>query len=245
MTAFERIRDGSWDGQAFRTAIVAGDMPEYHGSSVVPSVFDFPAGECPYHLESLVDHVTGTVDAAIRLADRFRVGCEDRVRLVSAATWHDVGKLVTRVWKDRWVCPECGRSHSGEGACRTRRCPGIPELRSVVGYHGHAPAGASEWLWGNIGTREGVPDPLKRHVGRMILWHSDVHDRIIRVGRGIEDAMSVLLSWADEVAKVSPTFVHADDERPMRAFERAYARAAGSEGGSSDEDDATESGGHA
>lgn len=227
---FEMIVNGEWDGDAFRRALVSGMMPEFHGSAVVPSIFEHLPGECPHHYESLVDHVATAIDVAIELADRFDVGGYRRVVLVTAATWHDVGKMVTRAPKDRWVCPACGRSHPAEGSCRTRGCDGVPVLRSVIGYHGHAAAGASGWLWGNVAAREGVPDPEKRHVERMIRWHSDVRDRIIgRPGRS-EDAMSVLLSWADEVAKVSPPYVEMVQERPMWKFERAYRRATGVEG---------------
>lgn len=227
---FERISSGDWDGEAFRCALVDGMMPEFHGSSVVPSIFDHRPGECPHHLESLMEHVAMTIDVAIGLADRFEVHGERRLVLVTAATWHDVGKMVTRAPKDRWVCPACGRSHPADGACRTRGCSGVLEARSVIGYRGHAAAGASAWIWGNIAAREGVRDPVNRHVERMIRWHSDVQERIIgRTGRA-EDAMSVLLSWADEVAKVSPPYVEMVQERPMWKFERAYRRATGVEG---------------
>jgi len=80
-----------------------------------------------------------------------------------------------------------------------------------------------------VAAREGILDPANRHVGRLIRWHSDVHDRIIgRRGRP-EEAMSVLLSWADEVAKTSPPYVEMVQERPMWKFERAYRRATGSD----------------
>lgn len=227
---FERVVMGEWDGEAFRRALVDGMMPEFHGSSVVPSIFEHLPGECPHHLESLVDHVAGTIDVAIGLADRFGVHGDRRIILVTAATWHDLGKMVTRAPKDRWVCPACGRSHHAEGACGTRGCPGVPEARVVIGYHDHAKVGASGWMWGNVASREGIPWPMKRHVERLVRWHSDVHERIIgRMGRP-EEAMSVLLSWADEVSKVSPPYVEMVQERPLWKFERAYRRAAGLEG---------------
>lgn len=236
---YGRIRAGDWDGEAFRRALMDGEMPEYHGSEVLPSIFEFEPGECPYHLESLVDHVCGTIEHAISLADRFRVVGRSRVHLVAAATWHDVGKMITRIRKDRWVCPACGRAHPADGACRTAGCPGELELRSVVGYHGHARVGASAWVWGNISAREGVDPGDSSRIAMMIRWHSDVHDRIIGRGRRTEDAMSVLLSWADEVAKLSPPFVGISDERPLWKFERSYARAVGSEGDRGDANHAT------
>jgi len=70
MSVFERISSGDWDGEAFKRALVDGMMPEFHGSTVVPSIFEHLPGECPHHLESLVDHVAAVIDVAIGLADR-------------------------------------------------------------------------------------------------------------------------------------------------------------------------------
>ena len=164
---------------------------------MIGSIYDHLPGECPYHLESLLDHIGMSIDTSLDLIRRYEIVGYHRMALTCAATWHDVGKMVTRLPKDRWVCPRCGRSHSSEMPCKTWGCAGIPELRSVIGYHGHDVAGASAWMWGNISAREGIREPMRTHVGRLILFHSDVHGDIVWRRTNTSDRLAVLLSWAD------------------------------------------------
>jgi hypothetical protein len=217
---FEQIRDSSWDGRAFRAALESGDLPEYHGGEL-GSIFEHQAGECPHHLESLLDHVTWVIDRAAESASRFELDPRDRITLVTAATWHDVGKMSCRDWKTRYVCQVCGRSHhSMQDACRTAGCPGVPEERQVVGYHGHADVGASLWMWGNISERLGVREPMRSHVRNLIARHSDVHERVMS-GRVERDPVAVLLSWADELGKTNASYVGDRTHQFLGAYERA------------------------
>ena len=235
---FEQIRDSKWDGKAFRVALEAGELPEYHGGELT-SIFEHEAGECPHHMESLLDHVSGVIHYAVELARGNELGRYDRITLVTAATWHDVGKMVTRAWKARYVCPVCGRSHhSMPAACRTNGCPGVPEEREVVGYHEHQSAGASIWMWGNIADRLGVREPMRSHVHRLIACHSDAHERMMS-GRFVGDPVAVLLSWADELGKVNAQYVGDRTDPFPRAYERSrrmvnHGRYSAAEGPSGD-----------
>lgn len=200
-------------------ALHAGELPEYHGGEL-GSIFEQKAGECPHHTESLVEHITMVIDHSITLASRFELERYQRITLVTAATWHDVGKMVDRMYKERHICAICGRSHGQFGACRTEGCPGPLETKMVVGYHGHATTGASLWMMGNIGTRLGIREPMLDHVRRLIRFHSDAHERIIS-GRGVErDHLGVLLSWADELGKMNAPYV--DIVSRLEPFPRAY-----------------------
>ena len=218
---FEQIRAGAWGGDEFRAALSAGELPEYHGGEL-GSIFDQVGGECPFHQESLVEHISSVIDISIGLADRNELGDDERTTLVTAATWHDVGKMVDRMWKTRHVCVTCGRPHGQPGDCRTDGCGGPLESRLVVGYHGHAQSGASLWMWGNISDRLGVPEPMRGHVRELILRHSDVHSAIVK-GRPEGDPLAVLLSWADEQAKVYPPY--GDPVRKLSNFPGAYRNA--------------------
>ena len=207
------------------SALHAGELPEYHGGEL-GSIFEQKAGECPHHTESLVEHISMVIDHTISLASRFELERYQRITLVVAATWHDVGKMVDRMYKTRYVCPACGRSHHDKPPpeeCRTGGCAGVPESRLVVGYHGHAPTGASLWMMGNIGARLGIREPMLDHVRRLIRFHSDAHDRIISK-RGVErDPLGVLLSWADELGKVNAPYV--DIVSRLEPFPGAYEMA--------------------
>jgi hypothetical protein len=206
----------------FREALSRGVLPEYHGGEL-GSIYDHAAGECPHHLEAFADHATWVIDRAVELAGRYELSDYRRMTLVTAATWHDVGKMVDRIWKERHVCPACGRSHGGDvnpGTCRTDGCDGIPETMLVVGYHGHAQTGSSMWMWGNIAARLGVHEPMRDHVRRLIRLHSDVHARLVK-GRGLpRDPLAVLLSWADELGRSHAE--HADVTTRLAVFPAAY-----------------------
>ena len=214
------MQSGEWEGKVFLTAVTAGFLPEYLGDRF-GSIFDHNAGECPYHLESFADHASRVIDDAIALSERFELQIRDRQVLVAAATWHDVGKMGTRAWKYRWVCKDCGRSHSCNGSrCQTDGCVGDLDGRFVVGYHDHAKLGVLVW---NEFVRPvlGLPTGMGDHIGRLIEMHSNVH-KCIMAGKEVSDPLAVLLSWADDTGRDFPSYI--DVDRRMEIYPETYAR---------------------
>ncbi len=223
MNIYEKIQDRSWSGKKFSGLVRRNGIPEYAGGPFFPGIREHQAGECPYHIEPLELHIADTIDKAIELSERYELNDRRHEALVLAATWHDVGKMVTRAPKERWVCEVCGRSHRDDGSCKTESCPGELDHRMVIGYHVHAEVGGSDWMWGNIAIREGVQPPMKGHVGRLISLHSSVHERIIDQKHiSMLNPLGVLLAWADEVSRVSAIFERDNPRRKPEVFESAF-----------------------
>ena len=226
---YDKICNENWTGADFVAAVSNNEIPEYVGGGFFPNIYACRECENPEHWESLKEHIAQTIDNAISISDEFKLSLDEKIVLVTAATWHDVGKLICRVRKTGHICIKCGlpdykNTSDYVGGCL--RCGGTTELRNIVEYPEHAGVGASIWLWGNIAKREKIPQLQSNRIGDIIYDHSRVHGDINN-GKHEKDIMKVLLCWADEHSRINPPHFLEDGlvEKREQLFQGAYERA--------------------
>ena len=203
---YDKICDENWTGTDFMHMITEDKIPEYVGGGFFPHIHNCKGRENPEHWEDLAEHITQTIDNTISISNEFELSLDDKIILVTVATWHDVGKLICRTYKTAHICIKCGMPNYNNqsnyvGSCD--RCSGTTELVNIVEYPEHAEVAASSWLWGRIAKREQIPQDQSIRIGDIIKDHSKVHGNINN-GKYEADVLKILFCWADERSRINP-----------------------------------------